>query len=176
MTKLSKSWTVVLATLIPTLLSLIAGVFGVDIPDGTSESLIAITGIVIAAGTVNAVSKRKAKSALPDDKHEAKFTHIGRYYQTNLKGGEAGNMFKYGDPYLYVKMLATKSYTTVKLMKGDKLIQVEQSGAGETARLEMYEKLNGVVQPMAKGEYSITVTGDRGTSDSTGITDKFQIV
>ena len=70
----------------------------------------------------------------------------------------------------------TRSYTTAKLSRGDNLIQIEQSGVGEPCKIELFERVNGKVVPMARGLYKLQITGDRGTSDSNGITDEFQII
>lgn len=111
-----------------------------------------------------------------------KLTNTQHWYQSNFVKGERGNALPFGEPYLWLKVTGVRSYITAKLEnETGKVIQIEQTGHPSNpwknaVRLEMYSRINGDIVPLPRGVYAVTVTGDRGSSDSNQITDKFEIV
>ncbi len=178
--KLTKSWSLTLATITITIATILLPSFGITtITETQITNLIymalGLSGIGAGNATMKRITKDKSKQNT-NSIHQEKLSDNGNWYLSNMTKGNTGNVFTYGEPYLYVKIKDTRSYTTAQLWKGNNLIQIEQSKAGEPVRLEMFTKKNDTVLPMARGEYTLKVTGDKGTSDSTGINDKFQIV
>lgn len=175
---------------------------GIEVTEEQLQSTFLLPILTSIIGAINAAHKRSNKKTvdivpqfpvqpqtvvtqhtvevLPNIQHEGKLTPQlkGTWYKTNMTTDkEHGNVLNYGSPYLYAKIEDTKSYTTAQLWKDGSLIQIEQGGVNETVRLEMFEKVNGVIQPMSKGKYELRIFGDRGTSDGTGIgKDEFWIV
>jgi len=198
---LTKSWLITLASIIIAVTMIILPSFGVT---GISESQ--VTNLIYVAlglsgiGAANATGKRIAKGKvqssvddyiktgfaqeptqtapqiIPQISHSSKLKDNGDYYTTNMTKDKSGNVIQYGEPFLYAKLKDTRSYTTAKLSRDNNLIQIEQSGVNEPVRLELFEKVNGKVVPMARGDYVLQITGDRGTGDSNGVTDQFQII
>lgn len=179
-----KSWVLTISTMVASvIIQFLAGPLnsiGIEITEAQLLHIFILPIITVAAGVFSAAHKRKTNSTSPPQ-HEEKLSDQvalkGEWYQTNMESDATnGNVIKYGDPYLYAKIKDVKSYTTAQLWKGDNLIQVEQSKAGEPVRLELFEKKDGKVVPMSKGTYHLVVSGDRGTSDRVGIKDEFQII
>ena len=176
---MSKSWKITLSTIIIAIIMTILPSFGIEnISESQISNLIFLALGVSGIGAGNKAIKHIAKKTTTPP-HQEKLTPQlkGTWYKTNMTSNkEQGNVIAYGTPYLYAQITNTKSYTTAKLSRNGTLIQIDQSAVNEPIRLELVERNNGHVTPMPRGEYTLQITGDRGTSDSTGVTDKFSII
>lgn len=165
MVQLSKSWKVTLGVLIPALIAVISQIFGVTIPEGVTESLITIFGIVATVGTVNAVSKRKTK--LPKD--TGILTQINSWLKADLVDHGDLLVFKYEDPILTVQITDTGSYASVVLRnEHGTVLDIAQENEQGTARITMYQRKGDTYLPYPKGKYSLKSLGNREVHFSIG--------
>lgn len=96
------------------------------------------------------------------------------WYSTNLtKSASKGAILEQGTKDLIISTDKVRSYFTAKLQDSDgKIIQVGQSTAGKPIVLLMKDSKGNL---LSEGKYTLTVTGDYGSSDSVSVTDRFEI-
>ena len=124
-------------------------------------------GIPLSSAYVSAFTTNEIPKLSPE----------GSEYQTNfIRDSQKGNVIRYGEKYLYVRMATAKSYITIQLKNSTgNLLQIDQSREHEnTVRIELYDKDHKL---FPQGKYSIHVQSDSGTSEAVGIQDdEFEIV
>ena len=108
--------------------------------------------------------------------------NTGQWYDNNFYKSEHGNTLNREYPWLWVQIKDIRSFVagTLQAPNGN-YIQAEQSYHvrnpwWDVIRFELTEMKDGKVVPMQPGEYTINIKGDRGTSDTQGVTDKFMLI
>jgi len=175
----SKKWTAAtFAGTITTLVLFVLNALGITaIPQETIYPMILMVVSMFVTGAANKHSKRKAeteqkKIIIHDDVKS--FSGDGWFSVAEFKKSAThGNVIEHGTKLLTISSDKVRSYLTVILRDANQnVLMIDQGSAGKPCRLKLADRTG---KDLPKGNYSLVVQGDYGSSDAVRVTDQFSI-
>ncbi len=159
------------AGVIVTMITVILQALGVT--EFSNEGITTLVMFVLTLAGIGGGVKLGKKAIEKNSYREIESYSEDGWYSTNLKKSALkGAILEHGEN-LIISTDKVRSYVTAKLQDADgRILQVGQSTAGKPIVLLMKDS-KGNLLPEAK--YTLTVTGDYGSSDSVSVTDNFEI-
>ena len=173
MVNMPNKWsTATFAGVIVTLITVILQAFGVT--ELSSEAITTLVMFVLGLAGIGGSVKVGKKVAEKKSYREIEGYSRDGWFSTNLtKSALKGAILEHGTDKLIISTDKVRSFFTAKLQDADgKMIQIGHSTAGKPIVLLMKNSKGNL---LPEGKYTLTVTGDYGSSDSISVTDNFEI-